>query len=180
MTAPADDVRVVSSQRLFTGRVIALELDSVVEPGGVDEVPREIVRQSGSVAVLPVFDDGRMLLVRQYRYAVRERLWELPAGRLDGGESPETGARRELEEEAGLVAERLEPISFFYTTPGFCDERMTIFRATGLRQVPPRPEPEERIEIATFTRDAVQSMIASGDVREGKTLVALLLEMGRR
>ena len=109
-----------------------------------------MVRQSGSVAALPVLADGRVVLVRQYRYAVDDFVWELPAGRRDPGETPEAGALRELEEEVGLRAGELEPLLTFWTTPGFCDEVMHLFRATALEAVPPRPEADERIEQASL------------------------------
>ena len=175
-TAPA---RVLQHRRVHTGKILDLDVDEVVEPGGVRGV-REVVRQRGSVAALPVFDDSRVVLVRQYRYAVDAFVWELPAGRRDAGESPEEGAQRELEEEVGLRAARLEPLLTFWTTPGFCDEVMHLFRATGLEPVPPRPEADEKIEHATFTLDEAMAMVKRGEIREGKTLVALLLEAARR
>ncbi len=171
--------RRVSSRRVYDGKVLALDVDEVEEPGGVRAV-REVVRHRGSVAALPVRADGRVVLVRQYRYAVDSDVWELPAGRLDPAETPETGVLRELEEEGGLRATTLESICTFYTTPGFCDERMFLFRASGLTSVPPRPEEDERIETGTFTLEEARAMIARGEVREGKTLVALLLEGERR
>ena len=171
--------RTLEHRRLYDGQVLALDLDQVEEPGGV-RAAREVVRHRGSVAALPVHADGRVVLIRQYRYAVDQFVWELPAGRLDPDESPEEGARRELEEEVGLHAGHLEPISVFYTTPGFCDEAMHLFRATDLREVPPRPEADERIETALLTFEETRAMIERGLVREGKTLVALLLEAQRR
>jgi ADP-ribose pyrophosphatase len=184
MSRSADDppegkARVMSRRRVYEGKVLALDVDLVEEPGGVRAV-REVVRHRGSVAVLPVHDDGRVVLVRQYRYPVDAKVWELPAGRLDPGESAEEGARRELEEEVGLKPGGLEPLSVFYTTPGFCDETMYLFRATALRAVPPRPDPDERIEAGVFTLEEARDMIRRGEVREGKTLVALLLEAERR
>ena len=176
---PDDMARVLQHRRLYEGRVLSLDVDEVSEPGGVTGT-REVVRQTGSVAALPVLDDGRIVLVRQYRYAVSAFVWELPAGRRDPSESPEAGARRELEEEVGLRAGSLEPISTFWTTPGFCDEVMHLFRATGLERIPPRPEADERIEPGTFTLDEAMAMVARGEIREGKTLVALLLEAARR
>lgn len=166
-------------RRVYQGRVVALDVDEVIEPGEVQGT-REIVRQPGSVAALPVLDDGRVVLVRQYRYAVDELVWELPAGRKDPGETPAAGARRELEEEVGLRAGALEPLLSFWTTPGFCDELMHLFRATALESVPPRPEADERIEQASFTLDQALAMVRRGEIREGKTLVALLLEAARR
>jgi ADP-ribose pyrophosphatase len=174
----AAKARVLGHTRVYEGKVLDLDLDDVLEPGGV-EGRREVVRQRGSVAVLPVHDDGTVTLVRQYRYAVDAFVWELPAGRRDPGETPDQGARRELEEEVGLRPRVLEPTMTFWTTPGFCDEVMYLFRATGLDAVPPRPEADERIEAARFSLDEVRSMIDAGEIREGKTLVALLMEMQR-
>ena len=171
--------RVLHHHRVHTGRVLDLDVDEVLEPGQIRGT-REVVRQGGSVAALPVFDDGRLLLVRQYRYAVDAFVWELPAGRRDAGETPEEGARRELEEEVGLRAGSLEPLLVFWTTPGFCDEVMHLFRATDLEPVPPRPEADEKIEPATFTLEEAMEMVERGEIREGKTLVALLLEARRR
>jgi ADP-ribose diphosphatase len=171
--------QVLHQRRIYTGRVLDLDVDDVVEPGGVRGV-REVVRQRGSVAALPVLDDSRIVLVRQYRYAVNSLVWELPAGRRDGGETPEQAAQREMEEEVGLHAARLEPLATFWTTPGFCDEVMHLFRATGLESVPARPEPDENIEQATFTLEEAMAMVKRGEIREGKTLVALLMEGARR
>ena len=167
--------RVLQHRRVHSGKVLDLDVDEVVEPGSIRGI-REVVRQRGSVAALPVLADGRVVLVRQYRYAVDAFVWELPAGRRDPGETPEEGARRELEEEVGLRAGTLEPLLVFWTTPGFCDEVMHLFRATGLEPVPPRPEADERIEPATFTLEEALEMVKRGEIREGKTLVALLIE----
>ena len=171
--------RILRHERVYSGRVLDLDVDEVEEPGGVRGT-REVVRQPGSVAALPVHDDGRLVLVRQYRYPVDTHVWELPAGRLDPGETPDEGARRELEEEVGLRARSLEPLLVFWTTPGFCDEVMHLFRATGLESVPPRPEEDEDIEAAIFTLAEAQAMMTRGEIREGKTVVALLLEARRR
>lgn len=176
---PAPRARTLAHRRVYEGRIIAVDVDEIEEAGGVRAV-REVVRHAGSVAALPVHEDGRVVLVRQYRYPVDQDVWELPAGRLDRGESPAEGARRELEEEVGLRAALLEPISVFYTTPGFCDETMYLFRATALSPVPARPEQDERIEAGTFTLAEARDMVRRGAVREGKTLVALLLEVERR
>jgi ADP-ribose pyrophosphatase len=171
-------VRRLATRRVYEGKVLSLEVDEVEEPGGV-RATREVVRHSGSVAALPVHDDGRMVLVRQYRYPVDALVWELPAGRLDPGESPEAAAGREMEEEVGLRPRRLEPLCVFYTTPGFCDEVMYLFRATGLESVAARPEADERIESRAFALDEVRAMVRAGEIREGKTLVAVLMELGR-
>lgn len=172
-------MRQLAQRRVYGGKVVSLDVDEVEEPGGVRAV-REVVRHAGSVAALPVHDDGSVVLVRQYRYAVDAAVWELPAGRRDPGEAPEQAACRELEEEAGLRARRLEPMSVFYTTPGFCDEVMYLYRASELEAVPPRPEADERIETLRLPFDEALAMVRRGDVREGKTLVALLLEAQAR
>jgi ADP-ribose pyrophosphatase len=170
-------VRILATRRVYEGKVLSLDVDEVEEPGGIRAV-REVVRHRGSVAALPVHDDGRVVLVRQYRYAVDASVWELPAGRLDPGESVEEAARRELEEEVGLRPRELTALAVFYTTPGFCDEAMHLFRATGLTSVAARPEPDERIESRAFTLEEARAMIRRGEIREGKTLVALLMEIG--
>jgi ADP-ribose pyrophosphatase len=171
--------RVLSTRRLYLGKVLALDLDEVEEPGGV-HVTREVVRHSGSVAVVAVQDDGRIVLVRQYRHPVGEMVWELPAGRLDEGESPEEAAQRELQEEIGHRARDLQKIAFFYTTPGFCDEAMHVFRGTGLEPAKKQGDEDERIEVQAFALPDLEAMIEGGEIREGKTLVALLLELRRR
>jgi ADP-ribose pyrophosphatase len=178
-SAPPSSARLLQHRRVHTGKVLDLDVDEVLEPGGVRGL-REVVRQRGSVAAMPVLADGRVVLVRQYRYAVDALVWELPAGRRDPGETPEQGALRELEEEVGFRATALEPLLVFWTTPGFCDEVMHLFRATGLEPVPPRPEADERIEIASFALEEALAMVKRGEIREGKTLVAVLLEQQRR
>ena len=171
--------RVLGHERVYSGRILDLDVDDVEEPGGI-RGRREVVRQRGSVAALPVHEDGRVVLIRQYRYAVDEQVWEVPAGRLDPPETPEEGARRELEEEVGLRPGSLEPLLVFWPTPGFCDEVMHLYRATSLEQIPPRPEADENIEAAVFSLEEAREMIRRGEIREGKTVVALLLEVERR
>jgi ADP-ribose diphosphatase len=178
MSEPPAQGRVLAHRRVHEGRVASLDVDEVEEPGGV-RATREVVRHRGSVAVLAVDEDDRLVLVRQYRYPAETALWELPAGRLDPGESPEVAAGRELEEEVGLRAGSLEPLCVFFTTPGFCDEVLHLFRAAGLTRVPPRPEADERIEAAWFDLPEARGMMDRGLVRDGKTLIALLLEERR-
>jgi ADP-ribose pyrophosphatase len=165
----------IGSRRVYNGEVITVDADEVVEPGGIRSV-REVVRHRGSVAVLPIHEDGRLVLVRQYRYSIDAQVWELPAGRIDEGETPAESAARELEEEAGLHAEALEPLVAYFSTPGFCDETMHLFRATGLTRVPPRPEVDEKITARTFSFEEARTMITHGEICDGKTLIALLME----
>jgi ADP-ribose pyrophosphatase len=176
---PGDRGRRLSSRRIYAGKVLSLDVDEVEEPGGV-RTTREVVRHAGSVAVLAIQDDGRIVLVRQYRYPVDGFVWELPAGRLDEGESPEQAAQRELQEEIGFKAGQLQKMAFFHTTPGFCDESMHVFRATSLVASKAQGDEDERIEVQAFTLPDLEAMIDRGEIREGKTLVAILLEARRR
>lgn len=163
---------------MHVGALLEMHVDEVLEPGQVS-ARREVVRHPGAVAVLPVHDDGAITLIQQYRYAVDATLWELPAGRLGPGEEPRAAALRELEEEAGLRAHTLEALSWFFTTPGFCDERLHLFRASTLTSVEPRPEDDERITIARFPAADWPALIHDGRVRDAKTLLALLWEARR-
>jgi ADP-ribose pyrophosphatase len=174
----ADRPRVVTRRSVYRGKVLSLEIDDVVEPGGV-RARREVVRHSGSVAVLARREDGMVFLVRQYRYPVDAALWELPAGRLDPDETPEQAAQRELQEEIGYRARELRQVAFFYTTPGFCDEAMHVFRATSLEPSSAKGDEDERIEVRAFPLAELEAMIGRGEIREGKTLVAILLELRR-
>ena len=172
-------MRILSHRRVHDGPVICLDVDDVEEPGGIHAL-REVVRHGDSVAALAVQEDGRLVLIRQYRYPAGQTLWEVPGGRLEAGESPETGAARELEEEAGVRPGSMERLCSFFTTPGFCDESVHLFRATRLAHVPPRPEADEGIETALVTLEEARAMAAVGEIREAKTLLALLLEERRR
>jgi ADP-ribose pyrophosphatase len=171
--------RAKATRRVYEGRVLALDVDEVEEPGGVHAV-REVVRHQGSVAALPVHADGRVVLVQQYRYAVDQDLLEIPAGRLEPGEDPKAGVGRELEEEVGLRASSLERLVTAYTTPGFCDEELHLFRASALQVVPPRPEEDERIEIRTMPLDEALGLVRRGEIQDAKTVLALLLEKEHR
>jgi ADP-ribose pyrophosphatase len=118
--------------------------------------------------------DPRILLIRQFRHAADDFIWEVPAGRLDPGETPEECARRELEEEVGKRADRLERLTTIYTTPGFTDERIHLFLATGLNAGAQRREADEFLEVATRRWSQVGEMIRSGEIRDGKTLISLM------
>src|SRR5271167_30518 len=140
-------VEVLSSKTVFHGRIFSVTSDRVKEPGGI-VVQRDIVRHGGSVVILAVDDAGpepRVLLERQYRYAADQYLWELPAGSIDPGESPFAGARRELLEETGYSAKQWSRALYFYPSPGFVDETMTIYLARGLTPGQAQPEDDELI-----------------------------------
>ena len=173
-----------SSQVVFRGRVFRVRRAWVEEPalrGGANRpaAMREIVEHSGSVAVLPVFPDGRILLVRQYRHAAGDFLWELVAGHIEPGERPLAAARRELKEETGYQARRFEHLVTFFPTPGFLTEQMHLYRATGLRAGEARPEADEEFEVRAFSRRELERMMHRRKLRDGKTLVGVLLELRR-
>lgn len=170
----------LQTQRIYTGRAISLDVDRVRVPSG-RETTREIVRHPGSVVIVPILEDGRLLLIRQFRYAVGEVLWELPAGTLDrAAESPEACARRELEEETGYCADRLIRLGEFFTAPGFTDECMHVFQAEGLHPTQQRLDSDEVIEVSPLPWEAVREKVRAGEIRDGKTLAALYLHALRR
>jgi len=144
-------------------------------PDGRD-AERELVIHPEAVAIIPILDDGRILLVRQYRHAAGRELIEIPGGKLDvEGESPQECAARELAEETGYEAKGWEKLITFYTSPGFTNETITLFRATGLRKVG-SPAPGEIAGLEPIEPGSVRRMIESGKIVDGKTIIALLLE----
>jgi ADP-ribose pyrophosphatase len=169
-------VRVVSSQTVFRGPVFSVVSDQVEEPGGV-RARRDVVRHSGSIVVLAVDDSTRwprILLERQYRYAAGGRLWELPAGRVDSGESNLAAAKRELLEETGYTAAKWQKALFFYVSPGFLDESMQVFLAQGLKKGQAQPEEDERIAIRFFPLSQAVGMATQGKIKDAKTIASLL------
>jgi ADP-ribose pyrophosphatase len=171
--------RILESKTIFRGRVVELKVDRVIEPEGV-EATREVVCHAGSVVIVPHLPDGRLILVRQYRYAVKESLWELVAGGMERGETPRQSARRELMEETGYHAGSLEPVIEFYPSPGVLSEKMHLIEAWDLTPAKAQPDPDERIEIGFFTIHKILEMIRSREIRDGKTLVGILLLFGTR
>ena len=173
-----------SRQIVFRGRVFRVRRDWVEEPalrGGPNRpAMREIVEHAGSVVVLPVFPDGRVLLVRQYRHAAGDFLWELVAGHIEPGEHPPAAARRELKEENGYQAQGFEHLLTYFPNPGFLTEEMHLYRATSLRAGQARPEADEEFEVRAFTQRELERLVRQGKLRDGKTLVGLLLELRRR
>jgi len=172
-------VRVLSHRRIYDGKILALELDEIHEEGGAKAL-REVVRHRGSVAALPVDDEGRLVLVRQYRHPVGRALWEVPAGVLERGESPEQAVRRELEEEVGRRPGHLEPWAVFHPTPGFCDEVLHLFRATQLEEAPVHRDEDEVLEVKWYTLDEARALLRAGEVKDAKTIIALLMESEQR
>ena len=166
----------LDSERVFKGRVFSIDRDHVKMPNG-RTVTVDVVRHSQSVVLVPVPEPGKVILVRQYRYAVNAFLWELPAGSVDEGESPEQAARRECHEEIGLLPSTVVRLAAMYPTPGYCDEEMVFFRLAGLETTDEKAavDEDEDIEAKTFDLRDARDMVRSGQIQDMKTLVGLSL-----
>ncbi len=171
--------RVLKSKSIYKGRVLELVVDRIIEPGGVSAV-RELVRHPGSVVVLPHLPDGKLVLVRQFRYAARKPLWELVAGSLEPGETPAQAARRELLEETGYRAQSFKVLFSFYPSPGFLNERMHLVQARGLTRSEAQPEADERIRIGRFTAAELRRRLIASRFEDAKTLVGLMWLLGQK
>jgi ADP-ribose pyrophosphatase len=165
--------RILRSKVIYKGPAFGVRRDEVLEPGGI-RTTREVVTHPGSVVVLPVLPDGRILLVRQYRHATRQFLWELVAGRMERGETPRQAAARELIEETGYRARRFRVFLDVFPTPGFLEERMYILLAQELTSGDARPEVDEKIISRAFTYTELKQMIHRGKLRDAKTIAGLL------
>lgn len=166
----------LSGKQVYSGRILTLEVDRVQLPGG-GESEREVVRHRGAAVILPLRDDGRVVMVRQYRYPVAQALLELPAGTLEPGEEPRSCAARELVEETGWRAASLRDLGSFYSTPGFTDERLYSMLATGLSRVSRKRggDPDEAIEVVEVELDELLRMVRDGRLHDGKSLATILL-----
>jgi ADP-ribose pyrophosphatase len=168
----------ISSDRRYTGRVINLDVDQVRFPDGAIG-PLEMIRHPGASAVVPFLDppraaDPRVVMIRQFRHAADGPVWEIPAGRLEPGEAPEQCARRELAEEAGYEAEELRALTTIFTTPGFTDERIHLFLAGVLREVPAHREWDEFVEVHALPWSGIMDMVGRREIVDAKTLVTLM------
>lgn len=167
----------ISSRRVYSGRIISVDVDHVRFPNGTTG-ELEMVRHPGASAVVPFLDDPhdpdpRVILIRQYRYAANGFVHEIPAGRLDHGESPYECAARELKEETGYSASELMPLTTFYTTPGFTDERIHLFAAVGLTEGKSDLESDEILDIVRVPISKAIEMIRAGELVDGKSMVGL-------
>ena len=167
-------MKLISSQLKYKNDLFSVTEDHVVDPDGF-EIRRAIVQHAGSAVMMAVDDRKRILLVRQYRVPARAYLWELPAGRLDKGETPLKAARRELVEETGYRAKKWKKLVTFYPSPGYVAEKMTIFLATGLTEGKATPMEDERIEVRWFTGKEIEQAIQSGKILDGKTMIGYLV-----
>jgi ADP-ribose pyrophosphatase len=165
--------KILRSEIIYEGPVFGVRRDEVLEPGGVRTV-REVITHPGSVVVLPVLPDGRILLIRQYRHATRQFLWELVAGRIDSGENVRQAAARELIEETGYRAERFRVFLDVFPTPGFLEERMYILLAEQLTPGEAQPEEDEKITAKAFAPTALERMIRQNELRDAKSIAGLL------
>ena len=166
-------------RKVFEGRIFTVNVESIVLPKGA-ELEAEIVRHPGSVVLVPLTEAGEVVLVRQYRPAIGRAAWELPAGSLKPGEDPHSAAVRECHEEIGMIPGSLKSLGSFFPTPGYCDEEMHFYRASGLR--PPtegdavaQQDEDEDIEAKAFSIEAIRTMIGSGEVIDLKTVAGLTL-----
>jgi ADP-ribose pyrophosphatase len=166
-------VKTLKSTVVFRGKVFGVRRDEVREPGNL-RVTREVITHSGSVVLLPVFEDGRILLIQQYRYAARQNLWELVAGRIDKGESVKKAAARELKEETGYKAKRFSEFLEVFPSPGFLEERMHILLAQGLSEGKAEPEADEKIISRAFKVDELVDMMQRRELRDAKSIAGIL------
>jgi ADP-ribose pyrophosphatase len=163
--------RTVRTEPVFRGKLISLQVDTVELPGG-KTATREIVRHPGAAAVLAL-QDGRLIVVEQYRKPLGKMQVEIPAGKLEPGEDPMETARRELEEETGWRAERLEPLYAFYTSPGFADEKLYLYAAHGLSRGSFAPDEDEYLNVDAITFEQAEQYIREGRISDAKTIVAV-------
>jgi len=160
---------------LFTGKRVTLELQHLHNDATNAEHTREVVKTSDAVVIVPVMDDGRIVLIRNYRWAPARELIELPAGAIDPGEMPTNAAGRELLEETGFLAQKIQPLGWFYMSPGILTEKMYAFVATGLVQSVARPDLGEEITPVPTPLKEVLGMIQTNDIADAKTVAAMLL-----
>ena len=163
-----------SNEEVFSGRLLKVQRDHVTLPNGNDTT-REYIHHPGAVAIVPVLEDGRVVLVKQCRYPLRTLLWEIPAGKLDHGEAEDADecARRELSEETGYEAQEWQRLVSIATTPGFSDEIIHLYKASGLKQYAQHTDEDEFIGVQAFTPEQLRAMIAAGELYDAKTLCAL-------
>ncbi len=172
-TAP----KVLDSKEVFHGRVFDVTVDTIRE--GEKIYQRDVVHHPGSAVIVPVFDDGSVALVCQYRHPAVRYLLEVPAGTLNRGERPEEGAARELEEELGVVPGNMVKLSEFFVSPGFCEEKMWVYLATALTKTVQRLEDDELIEIVRVPFSRALEMISDGEIEDAKTIIGLMLAAPR-
>lgn len=168
------DEQYVSSKVGFEGRLLKVNVDTVILPNG-EKTTREFIRHPGAVGILPILDDGSMIFVKQFRYPLDTVLYEIPAGKLDLGEDPDLCAARELSEETGYSASCWQKLTSIATTPGFTDEVIHLYAATGLTKFAQHTDEDEFIEVVVLSQEEVKQMVLNEDIFDAKTLNALYL-----
>ena len=168
-------MKITSSKQVYSCSLFRVTEDRAVDGKTGFKIKRCVVRHVGSAVMMAVDEKNRILLVRQYRLPAERYLWELPAGRLDPGETPLQAAKRELREETGCSARKWTKLVTFFASPGYVQERMTIYRAEELTQGEATPMDDERIEAKWFTRKEVGAMIRSGKIQDAKTMIGFFL-----
>ena len=175
---PGKPAKVVSSELTYEVPLFKVFADQVLEKGAQKPVRRDIIRHNGSVVILAVDDskkkDPLIVIERQYRHAAGQFLYEVPAGKVDAGEDRLAAAKRELIEETGLRAKKWKKLASFYPSPGYVEEKMTIFLATGLTEGESQPMEDERIETRWFTKKELRELIASNRIQDSKTMIGFL------
>lgn len=171
--------KTMKSTKIFEGKVISVRVDTVELPGA-KYAKREIVEHRGAAAILAVDENENIYMVRQYRKACEEVLLEIPAGKLEIGEKPLDCAKRELKEEVGIVADNMDYMLEFYTSAGFCNEKIHIFLANGITLVEREPDEDEIIEVEKFSIDEVLKKITYGEIVDAKTIIAILYYVNNR
>lgn len=164
--------KTVKENKIYSGRILELYSDEVLLPNGKNG-KREVVKHSGGSAIL-CEKDGKILLVRQFRYAYKQEMWEIPAGKVNSGEDPLKTAYRELEEECGVKAKKLELLFSVYPSPGYTNEIIRIYKATEISDGERHLDEDEFLTSAWFEKEKLKDMIKKGEIKDGKTLIALL------
>jgi ADP-ribose pyrophosphatase len=173
-------MKITESKEVYSCKVFRVTEDKAVDPKTKFEINRSVVRHPGSAVMMAMDDKKRILLVRQYRLPAGKRMWELPAGKVDDGEKPLDAAKRELIEETGYTARKWRKLSSFFVSPGFVQERMTIFLATDLVEGEATPMDDEQIESRWFKRKEVAEMIRGGKIEDAKTIIGYYIATDKK
>lgn len=167
------DFEIIEKNQIYSGRVVGLSVETIALPDG-KETKREVVQHPGATVIVPMISPKEVVLIKQFRYCVKKELWEIPAGTVEEGESPLACAERELIEETGYRAGKIEPMGGFFTSPGFCDEYLHLFLATQLEPCQADQDTDEQIEVHVMTLEDALSRIETGEIVDAKTIVGLV------
>jgi ADP-ribose pyrophosphatase len=176
-TSEKEDLEIIATEEIYHGRVFDVTVATIRE--GDQTYKREIVHHPGSAVIIPVFDDGTVALVEQYRHPARRFMLEAPAGTLSKGEPPEEGAQRELEEEIGVRAGRIEKLLEFFVSPGFLEEKMWVYLATELTETKQNLDDDEYLKIRRFPLLRAMQMVSDGEIEDAKTIIGIMLTAQR-